>query len=137
MRIIYLIILVLLSSCSSKYIGKSDSVYTEYGCHLNEELCTITYGHLSTAYKILKLENSEYQIVGATQWDNAGKSAIFDKVQRMRLIFAFMLDGVVIHTENVWIRGSEGEPITFDFTFTTDKSFDSSIIIEFKGRVTE
>tara|TARA_R110001599_G_scaffold70858_1_gene198188 strand:- start:131 stop:544 length:414 start_codon:yes stop_codon:yes gene_type:complete len=137
MKALYLLFLVLLSSCSSKYLGASDPLYTEYGCKLSEELCTISYGDLVTAYKIQTLENNKYFVAGSSQWDNTRKSAVFAKIQRMRVIFAFMLDGIVVHTENAWIRGSEGKPMKFDFEFTTEKNFDSSIIIEFQGRVTE
>ena len=48
-----------------------------------------------------------------------------------------MINGVVIQTEDAWARGEEGEPMTFDLTFHSDHEFNSSILIEYKGRVTE
>jgi hypothetical protein len=135
--LVFSLSLILLSACTSKYIGQSDPLFTEYGCAITEKECSMIFEDLIATYTIESLSNNEYQVIGATQWNNTKRSKIFEKVPRMRMIFAFMVDGVVVQTEDAWARGNEGEPMFFDFTFSTEHDIDSSILIEYRARITE
>ncbi len=138
MRTIFLLSFLTLAACSSnKYVGTSNPVIAHHACSIEQEKCSIRYGTIDINYTLESLGNNEYLIEGAAEWSNPKLSAVYTEVQQMGLTFAFLEDGTVIHQDKAWVRGQKGKDMPFTLAFSTEKSFDSSIMIEYRGSYSE
>jgi len=136
-KLVVMFLTVFLTACSTKYIGEKNEVYQKIACPIDIETCELSYSQLAVRYSLVKKDNNKYLLDGTALWDNYKMSGAFEKVQKMNLIFIFLKEDTVVHQESVFVRGEEGKKMPFSTEFETAEAFESSLLAEFRGRVTE
>ena len=138
-----LIFSLLLVSCAPppKFLGSNQPLYAINACPINDEFCTIQISKdewkIIGTYYLDKTSRSNYLLHGSIKLDVSKVSPILQSVSRLQLVFIFFQDDLVVHEEQLRLKGKANEYIKFSQSFETESDIDSSTLAMAGFRATE
>jgi len=140
-KVFLLVLLFMLSGCSSQYIGQQ---LTKKGCAISEGLCTNSFGGLDASYTVSEVKTNNYLIQGDVTWDGS-KAFLTKKMESSRpsypqnnmvfLTFAFIKNNIIVDIEEVKVNTLRTKAVPFSFAFNSHKTFDSLVIFKYSKRM--
>jgi len=140
-KVFILVVLFMLSGCSSKYIGQQ---LTQKGCAISEGVCSNSFGGLDANYKVSEVNTNNYLIQGNVIWDGS-KAFLTKKKENSRpitpqnnmvfLTFALLNNNIIVDVEEVNVNTARTKASPFSFAFNSHKKFDSLVILKYSKRM--
>lgn len=127
----------LLGCTTPKYLGTTQRIFSEFACPLDQEYCEFGDDEISIRYFLGELSAGNFALKGRVKWKSEDQAAVLVNIKRMDLYFIFFDGAEVVHEEKIRLRGDADEFIPFRIDFTTASNIESSMVVEYRGRVSE
>lgn len=140
MKILIFLLCCFVAGCTTyKYLGKEQTqleqmVFAVYSCPVETNKCLIKEdfegSKLNGSYFLNNEGDGAYTISGSVVLDISENGIVFDRIERLDLLFIFFKDKLVVHEEKVRLRGKVNEHIKFSQLIKSGEIFDSSVMAE-------